>query len=100
MTSYCMFQILSCNGPPVFLNPKSELSFGLPNIMPLFMLLAHQFKDYILGLAVDWSSDVPSHFVQPYCIVMCNVSCNLISFSQVFVPQCIGTKDIMGSAGQ
>ena len=62
MTSYCMFQILSCNGPPVFLNPKSELSFGLPNIMPLFMLLAHQLVDDILGLAVDWSGDIPSSF--------------------------------------
>ena len=62
MTSYCMFQILSCNGPPVFLNPKSELSFGLPNIMPLFMFLAHQFVNYILGLAIDWSCDIPRSF--------------------------------------
>ena len=58
MTSYCMFQILSCNGPPMFL----KLSFGLPNIMPLFMLLAHQFVDNILGLAVDWGSDIPRSF--------------------------------------
>ena len=62
MTSYCMFQILSCNGPPVFLNPKSELSFGFPNIMPFFMFLAHQFVNNILGLAVDWSSDIPRSF--------------------------------------
>ena len=81
------------------LKPVKQVTFSSLQYNAIFMLLVHQFKDYFLGLAVDWSSDVQSHFVQPYCIMTCNVSCNIITFSQVFVPQCIGTLDIMVAAG-
>ena len=44
------------------LKPVKQVTFSSLQYNAIFMLLVHQFKDYFLGLAVDWSSDIPRSF--------------------------------------